>query len=112
MKRLLPFLCFFILIQRAFPWGAQGHHAVGEVARHLLTPAAKASITEILGDDDLGSISTWLDDVRAVAKNYKRRLEDKTEARAFNKQHPTNALWHYVNLPVGYTIYAPNGPFS
>ena len=112
MKRLLPFLCFFILTQRAFPWGAQGHQAVGEVARHLLTPAAKASITEILGNDDLGSISTWLDDVRAVAKNYKSRLEDKTEARAFNKQHPNNAQWHYVNLPVGYTTYAPDGPFS
>ena len=64
MKFLLPLLCFFLLIQRAFPWGAQGHQAIGEVARKLLTPAAKVSITAILGDDDLAAVGTWLDEVR------------------------------------------------
>ncbi len=113
MIRFLPlFFCFFLLIQPAFPWGAQGHQAVGEVARTLLTPSARSKIIEILGNDDLASVGSWLDDVRAVARNYKSRLEDKTEARAFNKQHPNNAQWHYVNLPVGYAIYAPDGPFS
>lgn len=114
MKRLLPFLCLLLLISKAFPWGAQGHQAVGEVARQLLTPAAKAAIEKILGNDDLGSCGTWLDEVRAVARNHTNHLtaDEKTEARAFNKAQPKNAEWHYVNLPVGYTIYAPDGAFS
>ena len=112
MKRFLPILCFFALIQPAFPWGAQGHQAVGEVARKLLTPAARASITAILGNDDLASASTWLDEVRNLAHHHTGPLKDDAEAKAFNKQHPTNDVWHYVNLPVGYTFYAPDSPFS
>ena len=112
MKLLLSFLCFFTLIERAFPWGAQGHQAVGEVARHLLTPAARASITAILGNDDLAGISTWLDDVRNLAHHHTGPLKYDEEAKAFNKLHPKNGEWHYVNLPVGYTVYAPDGPFS
>ena len=104
MKQLLPILCLFILSQPAFPWSAQGHQAVGEVARSLLTPEARANITAILGNDDLGSVRSWLDEVRAVARNRKNHLEDTAEARAFNKQNSRNDQWHYVNLPVGYTI--------
>ena len=112
MKPLLPLLCYCLLISKAFPWGAQGHQAVGEVARQLLTPEAKAAIEKILGNDDLTDIAMWLDEVRAVARNRQSPLKGDAEAKAFNKQHPTNDRWHYVNLPVGYTIYAPDGPFS
>jgi hypothetical protein len=62
----------------------------------------------------LGAVSTWLDDVRNLSHGRKSTLEggDRDEGRAFNKQHPNNGEWHYVNLPVGYTLYAPDGPFS
>jgi len=112
INRFLPLLCFFALIQPAFPWGAQGHQAVGEVAKTLLTPKTRAKIIEILDNDDLASVSTWLDDVRNLSKHHTGPLKYDEEAKAFNKQHPTNERWHYVNLPVGYTIYAPDSPFS
>ena len=70
MKCILPMLCLLLLAHRAFAWGAQGHQATAEVARRLLTPAAKTSIEEILGNDDLASISTWLDDVRNAKKHH------------------------------------------
>jgi hypothetical protein len=31
---------------------------------------------------------------------------------AFNARFPENASWHFVNLPVGFTNYTFDGPFS
>jgi hypothetical protein len=96
----------------AYPWGAQGHQAIGEAARSMLTPAARIEIQKILGNDDLASISVWLDDVRNLAHHHTGPLKNDQEAKAFNKKFPHNDSWHFVNLPVGFTNYALSGPFS
>jgi hypothetical protein len=44
-----------------YPWGAEGHQAIGEAARTMLSPKARAEIQKLLGDDDLASIAVWLD---------------------------------------------------
>ena len=69
----------------------------------MLTPQAKAGVEKILGNDDLASISTWLDDVRNAKRHHVGPLKSNAEAAAFSAKFPTNELWHYVDLPVGAT---------
>ena len=47
-----------------YPWGAEGHQAIGEAARTMLSSKARGEIQKLLGNDDLASIAVWLDDVR------------------------------------------------
>ncbi len=42
MKPLLPILCVVLLISRAFPWGAQGHHRGKESGGSLKTQSSQA----------------------------------------------------------------------
>jgi hypothetical protein len=37
------------------------HEAIGELARQMLTPNARAAVIKILGNDDLAEVSTWAD---------------------------------------------------
>jgi S1/P1 Nuclease len=96
----------------AYPWGAEGHQAIGEAARAMLTPEARIEIQKILGDDDLASIAVWLDDLRNLAHHHSGPLRDDPEAMAFNAKFPENDSWHFVDLPVGLTNYSLDGPFS
>jgi hypothetical protein len=112
VKRLIPLFCFFCVISHAYPWSAQGHRALSEVARQLLTPEAKKSVEQILGNDDLAAVSTWLDDVRNLAHHHSGPLKGDAEAIEFNSRFPANDKWHYVDLPVGSPNYVLNGPFS
>ena len=43
---------------------AEGHQAIGEAARTMLSSKARGEIQKLLGNDDLASIAVWLDDVR------------------------------------------------
>jgi hypothetical protein len=96
----------------AYPWGAEGHQAIGEAARAMLTPEARIEIQKLLGDDDLASIAVWLDDLRNLAHHHSGPLRDDPEAMAFNAKFPENDSWHFVDLPVGLTNYSLDGPFS
>jgi S1/P1 Nuclease len=96
----------------AYPWGAEGHQAIGEAARTMLTPKARIEIQKLLGDDDLASIAVWLDDVRNLAYHHSGPLRDDPEAMAFNAKFAENDSWHFVDLPVGFTNYSLGGPFS
>jgi S1/P1 Nuclease len=96
----------------AYPWGAEGHQAIGEAARAILTPEARIEIQKILGDDDLASIAVWLDDLRNLAHHHSGPLRDDPEAMAFNAKFPENDSWHFVDLPVGFTNYSLDGSFS
>ena len=40
-------------------WGPEGHRMIADVAEHHLTAAAKRQVPDLLGNDDLASISTW-----------------------------------------------------
>jgi S1/P1 Nuclease len=96
----------------AYPWGAEGHQAIGEAARTMLTPETRAEIQKLLGDDDLAAIAVWLDDVRNLAHHHTGPLKNDPEAIAFNAKFPQNDSWHFVDLPVGFTRYSLSGPFS
>lgn len=95
----------------AFGFGHVGHHAIAETARQFLTPATRAQVTRILGSDDLPSVSTWLDDIRAAGQN-RGSMKGEDEARDFLRRFPGSVKWHYVNFPVGSTGYNPTSPFA
>src|SRR6185369_7594627 len=80
-------------------WGPQGHQAVAETARGLLTEKTRAAIIKILENDDLAAIATWSDEVREAARGKGPLLNDP-EVIQFNKKFPHNDQWHYVNLPL------------
>jgi len=103
--------CFLVQINFALAWGPEGHQAVAELARTMLTPETRAAVTKILGSDDLASVATWADEVRAASRG-KGPLVHDPEAIAFNQAHPHNDQWHFVNLPLGSTNYTDNGSFS
>ena len=94
----------------AFGWGAEGHEAVADIARSHLSPEARAAIVKILGNDDIGSIASWADQVRSAAFHQGPLAEDP-DARALNKAFPHNGSWHFVDLPIGAPGYPDSGPF-
>lgn len=69
----------------AVGWGATGHRAIGRIAEHRLSPAARTAVADLLGADSLPRVGTWADDIRA----------DPAWAKA--------ETWHYVNIADGAT---------
>jgi hypothetical protein len=67
-------------------WGFKGHQAVATIAENHLTPQAKVSVKELLGNQSLSDVATWADEVRNDA--------------AFK----STAGWHFVDLPLGLTF--------
>jgi hypothetical protein len=63
----------------SFAWGPEGHRVVADIARAHLTKGARGRVRELLGTDDLASISTWADEVR--------------------NQRPETYGWHFVDIP-------------
>lgn len=63
----------------SFAWGPEGHRVVADLARHYLNAKARRSVVQLLGDDDLASISNWADEIRA-------------------NRHETYG-WHFVDIP-------------
>jgi hypothetical protein len=81
MKSCFSRLLIFVLIAPgAFAWGPEGHRVVADVAAQRLTPAARAEIRDLLGNDDLAAISTWADDIR--------------------HDRPETYDWHFVDIPM------------
>jgi hypothetical protein len=110
MKTYLRVFCALLLaVTRAYSWGGNGHRAITEAAAGMLTPKAKASVVKILGNEDLASIATWLDDVRLAKKHHSGPLKEDAEAKEF-KRFPLNEVWHYVDLPVGSMVYSEAAP--
>jgi len=95
----------------AFCWDAEGHKAIGIVASQNMTANARAHVVKILGNDDLGAIASWMDQVR-LAYFHAGPLGADPEALRFNAEFPKNGEWHYVDLPLGLKAYEPDGPFS
>ena len=60
-------------------WGPEGHRVVADVAAHHLNAVAGRQIRDLLGHDDLASISTWADEI----KNERRE----------------SYFWHFVDIP-------------
>ena len=100
-----------LLTHQAFAWGNLGHQAVGEAAQSGLTDKAQEGLAKVFGHGaalapgTLAKVATWPDEVRnrltsgAVPPGWD--AADIKEADKFNKDHKANALWHFVNLPLG-----------
>ena len=109
-----PFILFLSLAQPLHAWGPLGHSAIAAIAEKHLSPTAQSHVATLLAeghDADLPSISNWADEVRAAASD-RGPLRDDAEARAFNAKFPTNALWHFVDLPLGAEDYRDVVAFS
>jgi hypothetical protein len=104
---LILFFAFFLPCRSLPAWGPLGHCAIAAIAEKHLSAAAQSQVAAILAqghDSDLPSIANWADEVRAAASG-RGPLTNDAEARAFNAKFPTNALWHFVDLPLGAEDY-------
>jgi hypothetical protein len=104
----------FLFAPSLFAWGPLGHRAIAAIAEKHLTPATQSHIAVILAqghDLDLPSIANWADEVRAAASG-RGPLRDDAESRAFNDKFATNALWHFVDLPLGAEDYRQVAGFT
>jgi S1/P1 Nuclease len=123
MKQLLLAPVMLLLIASpAFGWGNEGHQAIAEAAQSALSDRASTALAQMLFATDrlppgaLASVATWPDEVRAraafgtVAPGWDDAA--KHEADKFNSDHKTNALWHFVNLPLGAAGYKDPGTLS
>ena len=95
----------------AYPWGAEGHRALAIVAAEHLSADARSHVAKILGNDDLASISVWMDDLRS-AFFHTGPLGSDPEALRFNASSRRTAQWHYVDIPLGAKAYELDGAFS
>ena len=103
-----------------FGWSELGHKAISEAVQSNLEPATVKAIAGIAGNGDelpvasLARLSLWPDQIQTLNKNAEAVIsefspDDLTEARAFVQAHPDNALWHFVNLPLGSSRYPDTG---
>lgn len=103
----LPLILFFLLASPLNAWSPLGHCTIAAIAEKHLSASTRSHIADLLNqghDADLPSIANWADDVRAAASS-RGPLSDDPETRAFNDKFPTNALWHFVDLPLGTKEY-------
>jgi hypothetical protein len=65
----------------AFAWGAEGHEVAAAIALSELTPAARAQVAHLLGNDTmLVAQSNWADEIK--------------------DQRRDTARWHFVDIPL------------
>jgi hypothetical protein len=112
IRRILPALALATAFAApAYSWSREGHVALATVAAQNLSADARAHVIKILGDDNLGAISVWMDELRTAAV-HAGPLAFDPEAQQFNRDFPNNADWHFVDLPLGTKAYEPDGPFA
>ena len=70
----------------ASAWGNEGHRIVARIAMGLLTPAARAEVIDLLGNDRLDNVALFADDIRGAPPPRTR---------------PETKLWHFADIPVG-----------
>jgi hypothetical protein len=103
-----------LMASRVLAWGPEGHKAIARVAMVELektNPAAAAMVREILDGESVEEASLWPDEVRA-SRAHSGRLAKTQEGKDFNATHPDNAMWHFVDLPLGVTSYAQDERFT
>jgi hypothetical protein len=99
------------LASPAYPWGKEGHAALAMVASQNMSANARAHVIKIMGSDDLGSIASWMDELRS-ASFHTGPLAFDADAQKFIADFPRNGQWHYVDLPLGSKAYDLDGAFS
>lgn len=85
MKKLILSLFCCLLVVESFGWGATGHRATGLIAQQYLNAKAKKRVQQILGQESLAMVSTWMDEIRSDSTyNY-------------------TTDWHWTTIPDGGT---------
>jgi len=83
MKRLILVLLGSLIMLECFGWGATGHRVTGLIAEQYLNAKARKRIKQILGQESLAMVSTWMDEIRS----------DSTYNYATD--------WHWTTIPDG-----------
>ena len=86
MKSLIIIFLFVINTAEVIAFGQTGHRITGKIAEQYLTPAAKNSLIEILGNESLAEVSTYADEMRSNPSEF------------WQKQ---SSPYHYVTIPDG-----------
>ncbi len=120
IPRAILVLCLLLAPAPAAAWSSPAHQAVAQAAQDQLTPTARAALAKILQGTDmlspgaLAGVAAWPDDVRARAQHGTTpdtwTQADIAEADQFNAHHPSNAQWHFVDLPLGAAGYPATEP--
>ena len=77
----------------ALAWGQNGHRIIGQLAQDNIDGRSRAAIEQIIGEEDLATLSTFAD-------------EERSNPAPFWQKEATP--WHYVTIPDGKT-YADVG---
>lgn len=83
MKKFVLVLFSCLVMVESFGWGSTGHRATGLIAEQYLTAKARKRIKQILGQESLAMVSTWMDEIRSDSTyNY-------------------TTDWHWTTIPDG-----------
>ena len=99
----IAILCLLCIPGLAHAWGELAHRAIGEAVQAQLDEATRDAIAKIvspgqpLADGTLAELSVWPDRIRDVST---LSPEEQLAAQDFNRAHPFNRSWHFVNLPL------------
>ena len=77
--RMFAAVLLVICCVPSFAWGPEGHRVAAGIARDHLNARTRQTVIQLLGDDDLASVSNWADEIR----RERRETSD----------------WHFVNIP-------------
>lgn len=79
---LLPLIGLCLIL---ISWGSIGHKTVANIAEAHLTPEAAANVRLLLGEQSMGDVASWADEVRN------------------QPEYKSTAPWHYADVPLGLT---------
>src|SRR5687767_14511362 len=81
MRVVLSLVFVMLCASRCLAWGGEGHQLIALIAEDQLTPAARAAVKELLGDENISdaTVASWADEIR--------------------RERSSTAPWHYVNIP-------------
>lgn len=80
LASLLSLVFLLLSSSPAQAWSRFGHEVAGHLAYHDLSPAARAAVADLLGEETLASVGSWADQVR--------------------NERPETAPMHFMNGPI------------
>jgi hypothetical protein len=69
MRRFLrgqgaAFMVLLLAAQTGFAWGHEGHVVIALIAEHYMSPAPLKASHELLGGENIDSVTSWADEYR------------------------------------------------
>jgi len=61
----IPLLSVLLAPSHGFSWGENGHRIVATIAEKRLSPVAKKAVKELLGQESMPQVSTWMDFIKS-----------------------------------------------